>query len=335
MEKLDGSFNFNSYGNNTLNDTNVVTSISFTQVINNSNNIFFDNGVKSNFEIQFKNINAVGKNDTQYKDTLQSEILSSYIYNVSLPLEKKNQKYLNTLEPKLSFRASPHEMKDTSTLDGRINIDNIFSSNRTGTFESGESLTLGFNFKNEKVNIKKEISEIEEYFNLKLATSFRLKQQNKISHQSTLNNKQSNIFGGFNFYPTNNLSLSYDFSLTDNLNELQYSSLVANFNYNQFSTKFDFIEERGVIGQTNLIQNSSKYAFNKENSLTFNTRKNRRTNLTEFYDLVYEYKNDCLTAGIKYKKTYYSDGDLRPVEELFFTVTIVPLTSFSPDKLLK
>ena len=24
----------------------------------------------------------------------------------------------------------------------------------------------------------------------------------------------------------------------------------------------------------------------------------------EYYNLIYEYKNDCLTAGIKYKKTY-------------------------------
>ena len=335
MERFDGSFNFNSYGNNTQRNTNVVTSIFSNDLNYNANNIFFDNGVKSNFEIQFKNINAVGKNDTQYKDTLQSEILSSYIYNVSLPLEKKNQKNLNTLEPRLSFRASPHEMKDTSTLDGRINIDNIFSSNRTGTFESGESLTLGLNYKNEKVNIKNEINEIEQYFDFKLATSFRLKQQNKISRQSTLNNKQSNFFGGANFYPSNNISLNYDFSLTDNLDELQYSSLVVNFNHNQFSTKFDFIEERGVIGQTNLIQNFSKYTFNKENSLTFNTRKNRRTNLTEFYDLVYEYKNDCLIAALKYNKNYYNDSDIKPVEELFFTITIVPLTTFSPDKLLK
>ena len=335
LERFDGSFNFNSYGNNTQRDTNVVTSIFSNDLNYDTNNIFFDNGVKSNFEIKFKNINAVGKNDTQYKDTLQSEILSSYIYNVSLPLEKQNQKDLNTLEPKLSFRVSPHEMKDTSTLDGRINIDNIFSSNRTGTFESGESLTLGLNFKNEKVNIENEINEIEQYFDFKLATSFRLKQQNKISRQSTLNNKQSNFFGGANFYPSNNISLNYDFSLTDNLNELQYSSLVANFNYNKFSTKFDFIEERGVIGQTNLIQNFSKYAFNRENSLTFNTRKNRRTNLTEFYDLVYEYKNDCLIASLKYNKNYYNDSDIKPVEELFFTITIVPLTTFSPDKLLK
>ena len=49
--------------------------------------------------------------------------------------------------------------------------------------------------------------------------------------------------------------------------------------------------------------------------------------------MVYEYKNDCLVAGIKYKKNYYNDVDIKPVEELFFSITIVPLGTFSPDKM--
>ena len=43
-------------------------------------------------------------------------------------------------------------------------------------------------------------------------------------------------------------------------------------------------------------------------------REEIKLNLTEFYDLVYEYKNDCLIAGIKYKKTYYEDRDLKPTK---------------------
>ena len=65
--------------------------------------------------------------------------------------------------------------------------------------------------------------------------------------------------------------------------------------------------------------------------MSFETRRNRKLNLTEFYDLVYQYKNDCLTAGIKYKKTYYSDGDLRPTQNLLFTLTLFPITSYEHD----
>ena len=55
------------------------------------------------------------------------------------------------------------------------------------------------------------------------------------------------------------------------------------------------------------------------------TRKNKKTDMTEFYKLVYQYKNDCLTAAIEYNKNYYEDSDLKPSENIFFSLTIVPL----------
>jgi len=83
-----------------------------------------------------------------------------------------------------------------------------------------------------------------------------------------------------------------------------------------------------------VISNATKYSLNEYNSLTFETRRNREIDLTEYYDLVYEYKNDCLIAGIKYRKDYYTDGDIIPKEELFFSITIVPFYTFSPDKMI-
>ena len=88
------------------------------------------------------------------------------------------------------------------------------------------------------------------------------------------------------------------------------------------------IEENGEFGDANTIENKTKLKFNDENYLTFNSRRNRKISLTEYYDLIYEYKNDCLVAGIKYNKTYYEDRDLKPSENLLFTITLSPLTSF-------
>ena len=59
--------------------------------------------------------------------------------------------------------------------------------------------------------------------------------------------------------------------------------------------------------------------------LLFNTRRNRKTNLTEFYNLIYEYKNDCLVAAIEYNKDYYQDRDLKPSEEIFFKLQLLLL----------
>ena len=59
-----------------------------------------------------------------------------------------------------------------------------------------------------------------------------------------------------------------------------------------------------------------------------------KDNLTEFYNLIYEYKNDCLTASIKYNKEYYTSNNLKPNEELFFTLTLIPLGSTQTDSII-
>ena len=337
LKNLDGSFNFNSYGNNTLSETNISSTTFSNDLKYTSNNYFFDSGIKTNFDIQLKNINSIGKNNIKYKNSPQLELMSAYNYDVSMPLLKKNEKSINTFIPKLSFRLSPHEMKNNSSTNRRINIDNIFSSNRLGlsdSFEAGQSVTLGLDFLKEKINVKNKIIEIEKYFDFKLATVLRFNEEKNIPNNSTLDKKNSNIFGQINFKSNEFISLGYNFSLTDDLNTFEYNSLDAQFSYNNFSTHIDYIEERGVIGSTNIIENTTKYNFNENNGLSFSTRRNRKLNLTEYYDLIYEYKNDCLVAGIKYKKSYYNDADIKPVEELFFSITIIPLTTFSPDKMV-
>ena len=336
LEDLMGGFNFNSYGNNTLRDTNITTSKLFNDLNYSSIDSLLDNGIKTNFEISLKNVNTNGKNDPEYKESLRSELMSAYTYNASLPMIKKTSSSFNTLEPKLSLRLSPHQMKNNKTLERRIDINNIFNTNRLSmddSFESGESVTFGLNFKKERINTIGKLSEIEEYIDFKLASVFRLNEEKDIPTNSTLNKKTSNIFGKFNFKPIKNISFGYNFSLTEDLNTFEYNSLVTKIKFNDFTTQFDYLKESGVIGKNNIIENKTGYSFNDSNSISFNIRKNRELNLTEYYNLIYEYKNDCLVAGMKYKKNYYNNVDIKPVEELFFSITIVPLTTFAPNKM--
>jgi LPS-assembly protein len=331
---IKGNFNLNSKGNNTLSETNIVTSSISNDLKYSTLNSYFDSGVKTNFEIFLKNINTVGKNNAKYKNTPQSELMSAYSYNASFPLVKKTSKTFNTLIPKLSLRFSPHDMKNNTDTSRRIDISNVFSSDRLGlgnSFEGGESITLGLDFKKEKIN---KMNSIEKYIDFKLASVFRLKEEENIPIDSTLNKKSSNIFGKFNFQPIKDISLGYNFSLTDDLSALEYNSLTAELIFNNFYTKIDYLEETGVVGQANIIENKTTYNFDNHNYLSFSTRRNRRIDLTEYYDLVYEYKNDCLIAAIKYDKKYYNDADIKPLEQLFFSITIVPLGTFSPDKMV-
>ena len=228
-------------------------------------------------------------------------------------------------------------MKEHTNTSRTINVDNIFSSNRlslSDSFESGESLTLGINFIKEKINIINEITEIEDYFDFKLATVLRLKEEEDIPVNSTINKKTSNIFGQMNFNPNEIISLNYNFSLKNDFNNFEYNSIASKFTFNNFSTQINFIEENGVIGSANVLENITEYNLDENNLISFKTRRNRELNLTEYYDLIYEYKNDCLTANIQYRKDYYNDADIIPKEELFFSITIVPFYTFSPDKMI-
>ena len=328
QEYFDGSFNFSSSGSNDLNNTNKLN----TNIINDfeysSSDLISNIGFKTNYFINLKNLNSIGKKSDKYKSSPQVELLSLFNVELSLPLIKNAYKYNNILTPKLSFRFNPSDMKDYSTSNNKINVNNIFANNRLGlsdTFESGRSITLGLDFKKERKN---NLDEINNYFELKLATVFRDKKEKFIPKKSSLGEKNSDIFGSIKSQLTNNINLGYNFSVDNDYSSFEYNDINATFSLNNIVTKFSFIEENSEVGDTNVFTNSIMYNYDDQNYFTFKTRRNRKINLTEYYDLVYEYKNDCLTAGIKYNKTYYSDGDLKPSENLLFTITIVPLTSY-------
>ena len=66
--------------------------------------------------------------------------------------------------------------------------------------------------------------------------------------------------------------------------------------------------------------------------LSFSTRENKTINLTEYYNLAYQYKNDCLAASIEYQKDYYNDRDIKPTESVFLKLSIIPFgTTSSPN----
>ena len=306
---LNGSLNFSSSGNNNLNNTNQLKSNIINDFSYKSESFISNFGIDNNIDINLKNLNSIGKN-SDYKSSPQSEIVSIFSFNSSLPLKKIDGNYQSYLTPKASFRINPSDMKNYSTSNKKIDFENIFNLNRLGltdTHEAGRSLTLGIDFIKEKISKKntglEELESINKYFELSLATIFRDKEENFIPKSSTLNRKNSNYFGSIDGNLSKNLSVKYDFALDNDFNKFEHNTLSSTIKFGDFQTTGSFIEENGEMGDSNILENSFIYKFDDSNSLKFNTRRNRKLNLTEYYDLVYEYKNECLTAGIKYKKT--------------------------------
>ena len=319
-----GSLKLSSNGRNTLQNTNNLRS-ALTNTLNYStSDIFSENGFVNNFGIYFKNLNATGKNDVKYKSSLQSELLNIYEFNTRYPLFKESENNTNYITPKISFRINPSDMKNYSSENRLITTDNIFGINRLGisdSYESGKSLTFGIDFK------KENKEEIDRFLEIKFATVLRDTEESMIPTTSSLNRSTSNLFGSVENSFSEFFSLNYDFAIDNDFNKFEHNAVEAEFTVNNFVTTFNFLEKAGETGDVNTVENTTRLNFDNQNSLVFKTRRNRKISLTEYYDLVYEYQNDCLTAGIKYRKTYYQDRDLKPKEDLFFTITLFPLTS--------
>jgi LPS-assembly protein len=320
-----GLLSFSSSGSNDLKNTNNLR----TKIVNDINfgsqdKIFYNYGNVSNFQFLLKNTNTVANNDEQYDSNPDYNLTGLFVYNSNLPLVKQRNNYLSTFTPKISLRVNPGNMTNNFENDRVITANNIFDINRLGlddTLESGKSITYGVDYRTENLN------DSNRYTELSLATVFRDVEEKSIPKKTTLNKKYSNIFGSIDHSISNFLDIGYNFSINNDLDQIDYNALALNVSVNNFVTKFNFIEENNIMGDASSIENTTSYSLDEKNFLTFKTRRNKKINLTEYYDLIYEYKNDCLTAGIKYKKTYYEDRDLKPSEDLMLTLTLIPLTS--------
>ena len=224
---------------------------------------------------------------------------------------------------------SPSKTENIINKEKRINSTNIFFNNRLGlsdSLEGGQSITIGTDY------------EILYLNNNKIKTSlgqiFRDVEDKRLPTKSKMRNKSSDLVGNFGLNLNEMFDINYDFSADNNFESMNYNKLETEISINNFITKFEFLEENNEIGNESYMLTNLQVPLRKNRKLHYKTRRNRKTDLTEFYNLVYEYKNDCLVAAIEYNKNYYTDRDLKPSENIFFTLTFTPFTSVDSPNLI-
>ena len=180
------SFNFLSQGDNILKDTNSLRSRMINNIKIQSYDYFSEIGFKNNFNYHLKNTISAGKNNVEYDSSPHVKLMNVFEFASSFPLYNIGENYIDNLNPKISLRINPSDMKTYKNEIRQINNDNIFDIDRLGlidTLESGNSLTLGVDYK------KEEIDNINKYFELKLGTVLRAKSNNNIPSNSTIDKK--------------------------------------------------------------------------------------------------------------------------------------------------
>ena len=319
-ENLNGNLSLTTSGHKRQFNTNSEETVLINDLLFESYPMIQKNGLNSSYNFLLKNVNSDGKKSTVYRNSSSNKLLVAFLLDSSFPLKKEREGFNSFLTPKISMRYSPNPTKNINSSGQKLNLNNIFSLGRVGTndsIEGGQSLTIGNEY-------RRTNKENQGQLLINLATVYRDKENVDLPIKSTMTKTQSDIVGNIKISPNNFLKFDYDFSLDNNLDSMNYNSINTSLTVNNFVTSFEFMEENNLIGNESYIGNKTSYNFNQNNSLEFSTRKNKKTNLTEFYNLIYEYKNDCLVAGIEYNKAYYNTATIKPQEQIFFSITIMP-----------
>ena len=324
-KSFNNNLNLTSSAYNKNYDTNVYEKVLTNNLKYSSNPKISSAGIINKFSLLLKNVTTEGDNSRKYESDLRSHNYSSLLYDISYPMKNSGKKYDNFITGKASFMYSPNKNRNVQSLDRRINIKNIYSQDRLGlsdSVEGGQSITIGGEYN----LINKENRNL---LKVNAASVFRDISDESLPTKSTINNKSSDLIGSLLFEPTNNFKLDYNFSIDNDFSSSNYNLLKTNFTVNKFVTTFEYLQEDDEVGSESYFSNNMKLDLTDFSSLKYKTRRNRKTDLTEYYNLIYEYKNDCLTAAIQYNKNYYSDKDLKPTEEIFFSISIIPFTTIN------
>ena len=120
-----------------------------------------------------------------------------------------------------------------------------------------------------------------------------------------------------------------------NYNDLNYNEIGATFNLEMFKFNLDYLQEKKHIGNNEYVKAGINIGSDKSGIFSFQTKKNLIKDSSEYYDLSYEYMNDCLRAGLVYRREFYEDSELETENSLMFKITLIPFGSINAPSINK
>ena len=214
-----------------------------------------------------------------------------------------------------------------NTGDHSLHRKNIFSLDRINSstnFEGGTSLTYGFDYERSFKN--------ENELNFSIGQIINEKKTNKnMPDSSSLDKRFSDIVGDLHL-KKNNFTMNYNYSLDQNFKEMNYNEIETKYSLNNTSFNISYLKENKVSEENEYLKSSIEIKKGENGIFSFNNKRNIITNASEYYNLSYEYINDCLRAGLVYRREFYNDSELEAENSLFFKITLSPFGDLSSPK---
>lgn len=328
-------FDFMGLGNGTITsnfkvenyETNKTNKSLINDLILDHKNIFFENGFNTKILSQIKNVNYEAKNINHLKSEPTNEMFGALgILSEVNFLKNFGDNHNHLLRPKFLLRYAPGNMK-RETSGGRINSLNIFSLNRVASednFEKGLNATLGFDYQIDKYNN-----------NFKFSGGQIINQnENKdMSSESSLDEKLSDFVGSASANLNNKVNFSYDFALDQNYKDLNYRDFQTSINLDVVSMNFNYLKEKEHYGNNEYLETKLNYNISSKGKVSLKGKRNLITNSSDYYDLSYEYFNDCLKAGLVYRREFYNDSETEPENSLMFKITLIPFGNLASQSI--
>ena len=89
-----------------------------------------------------------------------------------------------------------------------------------------------------------------------------------------------------------------------------------------YKIDFNYLREREHIGEQEYFIGKTELKKGSNGLFSLETKRNLITQSAEYYNLSYEYLNDCLKAGIVYRREFYNDSELEAENSLMFKITL-------------
>ena len=294
-------------------------------------------GVENYFQGLVKTVNYDAKNTDNFKNEKNnSEAHSALGYFAKLRTYKEDLINNNfyTLTPKFLLRYAPGHMRALET--GKLNYGNLFNLNKVNVFdvvEPGLSTSVGFEYKKNKLDESKIIGD--EILSFSVGQVISAKENMDIPSSTSLDQHFSDIVGETKYNINSKLNLNYNFSIDQGYKNFNYNELGADLKFDKAKFNLNYLQEKNHIGSQEYVQTGLDFKLNNSSEISFNTKRNLLTSSAEFYNLSYNYINDCLKAGIAYRREFYTDRDVEPANTLMFTISIVPFAQINSPSLTK
>ena len=303
-----------------------------------SNNWITGNIMNNQLKGKFKTVNYNAKNTPEYKtDDFSSEISGVLGYLAEIGLYKNDFSNGNNylLTPKFLFRYAPGHMRDVDK-DIFLNYSNLFDINKINeidVIENGFSASLGVEYK--KNELRKDGTLGREKFSFAIGQTINEDENQDIPSSSSLDQRFSDVVGESTFYLGENTFFDYKFSIDQNYEELNYNEIDGNYSLGNTNFNISYLEKRNHIGKEENLKTGFDITIDDSSKFAFETKRNLLTDSAEFYNLSYEYLNDCLKAGIVFRREFYTDRDIEPDNSIMFTISILPFGDVGSPKISK